>query len=67
MVSEFIINVFAFRCSSIFLQRISLLFKPSLISSLKLIASMSDALMAESMNSINFVDSPTAFEAVIAA
>ena len=59
--SEFIINVCYFRCSSIFLQRISLLSKPLLI----LIASMSDALMAESMNSINSVDSPAEFETLI--
>lgn len=65
--SEFVINVCVFRCSSIFLRWIPLLSRPSLISPLIMIASVSDALMAKSINSINSVDSLTVFDPLIAA
>ena len=66
--SAFMINAWVSKNFSICFQRIAALsIAPSPISSLVLIASMSDALMVESMNSINTVESHAALDAMLAA
>ena len=66
--SAFIMYSCVFRCASILLHRnVALSTFSSLISSLVWMASMSDALMADSMNAMNEVDSPAAFEVLMAA
>ena len=67
-ISAFMINGCVFKNSSICFQRIvALSTDSSLGPSLVLIASTSDALMAESMNSINTVDSPASLDVLMAA
>jgi hypothetical protein len=62
------INSCVSRNFSICFQRnVALSIGASLSSPLALIASTSDALMAESINSINIVDSPAALDALMAA
>ena len=68
LTSAFMINPCVSMNFSICFQRIvALSIGPSLISSLVLMSSMSDALMAESMNSINTVDSPVPLEVLMDA